>query len=274
MLSGFRIRKIVFAFGGVLVCLWVMWLAIPESWIAAYVQELLKDSKISIEFSGIKKGFFYTLRIGHVLVSRTTPGNATNAIPHPQTLICTIRDASIIPDVVSFLVLAPRFNISGQINGGDIRGAYTGSFQETAIQINGNNIQMNGLPVFENMGIYGHGVLSFHFQWKNDKGEMTFDIDHADLRGQAAGLNVMPLNVFNHMKGVLDFSDVTRLNPVSFEGKGIYLRLKGAIREQSLDGTMELMTDASFNQYPLLQATLKQYQVSPGYYLIPYHQIF
>jgi hypothetical protein len=46
--------------------------------------------------------------------------------------------------------------------------------------------------------------------------------------------------------------------------------MKGEIREGSLDGRAEVMVDASFPQYPLIQPLLERYKVSPGYYVIPF----
>jgi type II secretion system protein N len=272
-LKGFRIRKIIVGFVALLVCFWAVWLAIPESVIAGYTKELLKNNNIPVEFAGIKKGFFYTIRIERVLVNKNLP-NTLHSIPNRQTLILTVQNVDITPDPLSFLTLNPRLNFSGEINGGAIQGTFTGMFQRAAIRINGGNIQVNGLPILETIGIYGDGTIAFNFKWENDKGEITFAIDHADLKRVPVGINPAPLQVFKRVKGVLALTDTVTLNSLTMEGRGVYIRVKGIIREHVFDGTMEVMMDSSFDQFHLFQATLKQYHVSPGYYVIPYHQVF
>jgi type II secretion system protein N len=268
MLRGFRIQKIVFTFTGLIACLWVVWLAIPESLIIGYTKELFKDNDIPVEFSGMKKGVLYTIHVDRVLLNKN-PSSDLQTNPSLQSLIPIARNLDMTPDLLSFLRLSPRLNFNGQVNGGTIQGAFEGMFERLEIHIRGENIQVNQLPILEATGIYGNGTLAFHFQWKNDKGEMTFAIDHADLRGTPIGIQVVPLQVFKRVKGILSLSDVVTLNSVSLEGKGIYVRLKGIIREHVYDGAMEVMMDASFDQFSLLQATLKPYQASPGYYVIP-----
>jgi len=272
-LKGFRIPKAIVGFIALLICFWAVWLAVPESVITGYTKELLKDSNVSVEFAGIKKGFFYTIRIERVLVNINSP-NTLHSIPNRQTLILTVQDVDITPDPLSFLTLNPRFNFSGEINGGAIHGTFTGMLQRAAIRINGGHIQVNGLPILETTGIYGDGTMAFNFKWENGKGEITFAIDHADLKGAPVGINAAPLPVFKRVQGVLAFTDTVTLNSLTMEGRGVYVRVKGIIREHVFDGTMEVMMDSSFDQFHLLQATLKQYHVSPGYYVIPYHRVF
>jgi type II secretion system protein N len=268
--KGVPIRAIIFALIGLLACVWAAWLVIPESMIAAYSQEFLKAHKIPIELSGLKKGLFYTVHIGLVSVSRTSPdGGTTRSQQHP--LLCTAEDVTIRPDVSSFLKFSPLFRIRGHVNGGSVTGTYTGLIKPATVHFNGKNIQINGLPILGLMGISGNGSLAFNVQWEKGIGEMRFSIDHADLKGEPWGIRVVPLQLFKRVKGAIAFTDVARLDPISFEGKGVYLRVKGIIRKQSFDGTAEIMMDATFDQLPLFQAALKQYQVSPGYFVIPSH---
>jgi hypothetical protein len=54
------------------------------------------------------------------------------------------------------------------------------------------------------------------------------------------------------------------------EGKGIYVRMRGTIKESNFDGNIEIMMDSSFDLYAMLQALLERYKISTGYYVIPY----
>jgi len=273
MIRGIHIRRIFFAFIGLIACLWVAWLAIPQSLISKYAQDLLTGSRIHVDLSGVKKGFFYTLHIERITITRAS-SNSISDVLHSQTVICTVQDTTVSPDGLSLLKLSPLFYISGKINGGAIHGTYGGVSQGMYGHFSGKDIQPDGLPILEYMGIHGSGNLAFNLHWQNDKGEMTFSIDDADLRGEFGGIRFVPLNLFNRIKGALALSDTTTLNPISLEGKGIYVRVKGTIRKQSLDGTMEVMMDSSLDQYALFQAILRPYEISPGNYLIPIHQVF
>jgi hypothetical protein len=58
------------------------------------------------------------------------------------------------------------------------------------------------------------------------------------------------------------------------EGKGVYARIKGIIRESNFDGNIEIMMDSSFDLYPIFKSLLARYKVSEGFYVIPFvHKI-
>ena len=176
----------------------------------------------------------------------------------------------IVPDLVSLFKLAPQINISGQVNLGTIRGLITVKQGNPDLYITGENIQINGLPIIERTGIYGDGSLKFNFQRRDQQGEITFSIDNAKLKGTLTGIGVLPLDVFKNVKGLLAIGDTVNVDSLTLEGKGIYLRIKGKIKDSNFDGNIEIMMDSSFDLYAILQAFLERYKISTGYYVIPY----
>ena len=168
------------------------------------------------------------------------------------------------------LKLTPRLNFSGQVNYGTIRGTFTGQQQGTALHIRGENIQIHGLPIIEKTGIYGDGTLVFNFQSNNQKGEIIFSLDDAILKGALTGVSALPLNFFKNVKGLLTVDDTITVNSLALEGTGIYVRMKGVVKEGDFDGNIEIMMDSSFDLYQSLQSLLEQYKISTGYYVIPH----
>jgi hypothetical protein len=161
------------------------------------------------------------------------------------------------------------------MNHGTINGTITEEQWGIALHIVGENIQINGLPIIEKIGVYGEGNLMFNFQRKHRKGEITFSIDNAMLKGALGGVSALPLHLFRNVKGLFTVGDASiAVNSLTMEGKGIYVRIKGIIKENNFEGNIEIMMDSSFDLYTTLKSLLERYKVSEGFYVIPYvHKI-
>ncbi len=271
--GGFYIKKIAISFIILFLCIWVVWLVIPESLITGYINESLEGRDIEIKLIGFKKGVFYTLRAEQGLILYSGADITSSSASQEYKPIIVIQDINITPDLHSLLELTPRLNFSGQMNHGTINGTITGEQRGMALHITGENIQINGLPIMEKIGVYGDGNLIFNFQRKNRKGEITFSIDNAMLKGALTGISALPLQLFGNVKGLLTIGDVSiAVNSLTMEGKGIYVRMKGIIKESNFDGNVEIMMDSSFDLYQLLQRLLERYKISAGYYVVPYNK--
>ncbi|HYA13985.1 MAG TPA: type II secretion system protein GspN [Syntrophales bacterium] len=270
-----HIKRIVVTLIIFFLFIWIVWLVIPESSINGYIKDSLEGRDIEIKLIGLKKGIFYTLRAeqGLILYSGTDISSSLSSQEIKPLIV--IQDINLIPDLHSLIELTPRLNITGQINRGTINGTITEEHWGMALDIAGENIQVNGLPVIEKIGVYGEGVLKFNFQRKHRKGEITFSIDNAMLKGALTGISALPLHVFRNVKGLLTIGDNTiAVNSLTMEGKGVYARIKGNIRESNFEGNIEVMMDSSFDLYPILKSLLARYKVSEGFYAIPYvHKI-
>jgi hypothetical protein len=171
--------------------------------------------------------------------------------------------------MLSFLEFTPRVNFRGRVGQGRIRGAAGRERGGVTATVHGEHIDVGSLPILAQSGIHGEGSLGFDFRWQESRGKIVFSIDDAGLSGVFAGNNAVPLNFFKSVKGLLTLGDTITVNSLTLEGPGVYVRVKGAIREGILDGRAEVMVDESFPQYSLLQPLLGRYRVSPGYYVIP-----
>gem|GEM_PF-644847 len=287
----FHIKKLLISLLILFLCAWGIWFAIPESFIASYIKDSPKGQNVDIELIGLKKGLFYTINIERVLLntqqklnnplmppSPTSAGGNNQSISPPLVggdkgegvPLLTIQNMDIDPDPLSILKLTPQININGQVNLGTIRGLITMKQRNPDLYVVGKNIQINGLSIIERTGIYGDGTLNFKFQRADEKGEFTFSIEDAKLKGALPGIGALPLNVFKNVKGLLTIEDTLNVDSLTMEGKGIYVRIKGKIKESNFDGNIEIMVDSSFDLYAVLQAFLERYKISMGYYVIPY----
>ena len=243
--------------------------------ISGYINESLESPDIKIKLIGFEKDLFYTFRAEQGLILYPATEMTSSSQSQGIKPIITIQDINVTPDLHSLLELTPRLNFSGQINHGTINGNITQEKRQMALHINGENIQINGLPIIEKIGVYGDGNLMFNFQTKHRKGEITFSIDDAMLKGTLTGIGALPLHLFKNVKGLLTIGDASiAVNPLTLEGKGIYVRIKGVIVKSNFDCNIEIMVDSAFDLYPTLKSLLARYKVSEGYYLIPYvHKI-
>jgi type II secretion system protein N len=235
----------------------------------------LEGRNIEIKLIGFKKGIFYTLRAEQGLILYSGADITSSSASQEIKPILVIQDINVTPNLHSLLELTPQLNFTGQINHGTINGIITEEQRGMVLHIVGDNIQINGLPIIEKMGVHGDGTLTFNFQRKHRKGEITFSIDNAMLKGTLTGIGTLPLHVFRNVKGLLTIGDNTiAVNSLTMEGKGVYARIKGTIKERNFDGNVEVMMDSSFDLYPLLKSLLARYKVSEGFYVIPYvHKI-
>ena len=235
----------------------------------------MEGRDIEIKLIGFKKGIFYTLRAEEGLILFTGADETSSSASQEIKPIIVIQDLNVKPDLHSLLELTPRLNFSGQINHGTVNGTITKEQWGMDLHIVGENIQITGLPIIERIGVYGDGNLMFNFQRKHRKGEITFSIDNAMLKGALTGISALPLHLFRNVKGLLTIGDASiAVDSLAMEGKGIYVRIKGIIKESNLDGNIEIMMDSSFDLYPTLKSLFARYKVSEGVYVIPYvHKI-
>lgn len=203
---------------------------------------------------------------------QSTPPSLVGDDKGQERLLVTIHAIDIIPEPLSLLKRAPQVNINGQVNFGTIRGKIFMKQPNPDLDIAGENIRINGLPIIERTGLYGDGSLKFTFQRTEESGLITFSIEDAKLKGALTGLGVLPLNVFKSVRGLVTIGDTVNVDSLAFEGKGIYARIKGKIKESRFDGNIEMMIDSSFELHAMVESVLERYKISAGYYVIPYTQ--
>jgi hypothetical protein len=154
------------------------------------------------------------------------------------------------------------------MNTGSVDGSIGKEDGSVIIAMRGRNIQADGVPILDHIGISGEGILSFQFRQIGKSGKVNLVIDDANMKGSLNGATAVPLTVFSTIKGALVTGNTITILSLTMEGKGIYARLTGKFTNNRLTGKVEIMTDPSCELYQNLQIVLKPYMASPGYYII------
>ncbi len=138
------------------------------------------------------------------------------------------------------------------------------------MNVNGNGVKINGIPALERLGIGGNGNLDFDFHLMDDTGEVRFSIREASFEGAFPGVDFLPLDLIQSVRGILTIGKTITVKSLTLEGRGSHARVKGNIRGNSLNMKIELMMYSSFGLEPVLTKALGPYRVSQGYYVIPF----
>lgn len=267
-------KKAVLFIAGVLLFVVGLWLiAIPAGLIQGLIEDSRGRSDLYLKAEGLEKGLFYSIHIEKVLLKR-------KGFEDP---LMVFDDVHAGIDVASLLRLSPAIEFGCLLN----RGRVLGDIKLTNrnyLRVRVDGISIDGIPFFELIGIRGKGSLSGDFRLKDKAGEMRFSVNGMKLRstvfppkdlGKFLGVSLsgsvpVPLDLFDGIKGEISINNgITDVKSFSMEGSGVYARVKGDIREGKMNMKMEVMTDSSFKSEYLLEMMLRQYRVSPGYYLIP-----
>ena len=251
-------KKIIIAVAAVAALFWMLWISFPASSLQAIVEDSVTEGPLGIEVKGLKKGLFYTMEID------------TLTLKYRQNEFVSFDN--IYGRVNPLALLLRRLDLSfrGHIGDGNISGHIT----FTKSRINGGihflKISLGDLQFLKRAGVSGTGTLDGSFILKDNTGHLDFitkdvNFEQADFSGVR-----VPLNFFHSVSGALDIQDNTvHIAAISLEGKDMYARLKGTIRNAVMDMTMEFMPGKSYAENPLVLAGLEPYKVSPGYYTIP-----
>lgn len=257
-------KTALFIIVGFLIFVFGLWfVAIPESLIIGLIETSIGKDEFYIKAERLNKGLFYNLTIDTVLLKRKGSDKDNG-----NTLL-SFSDIRAGIDIISLLRLNPELKFHCVLNGGRVGGTAGIIGKEMSIRVNGSNISMGGIGLFEYYGIRGDGRLSGGLNYSKGSGEMRFDADEARLSNTSIGGAYLPLSLFHKIRGALMISGET-INVESFtlEGNGVHARLKGKLNNGIMDMNLELMMDASFKPDTLLHMMLEQYKVSPGYYVI------
>ena len=123
------------------------------------------------------------------------------------------------------------------------------------------------------------GELQMQGSYREEKnagsGELRLEVNKADLRGIRIGEIPLPDAGFEKVQGMVRFQGGKGVvESLTFQGDGLYMRLKGDVLpstgEPTLALDLELMPKPEFlEQQRLVFALLTRYQTTPGHYLLP-----
>ena len=260
-------KKAVIAVIAIPLVLTGLWLvSVPEAWIIRQMEDAMGRQGMKVRIMGFSKGLLYnfSIRQMHVSTEKDSP-------------IVSVNDLHAWVDFFSLLKFKPQFDFSGSVNGGRVygvirlRGLGKGGM---TINVNGNGININGIPAIERFGGRANGNLGFDLHLMDNTGEVKFSIREARFEGVFPGVDFLPLFLFQSVRGTLRIEKTITVKYLTLEGKGVYARVNGNIRGNSPSTKIELMMDSSFGLEPVLAKSLEPYKMSPGYYVIPSSHIF
>lgn len=257
-------KKAVFIIGFSAIFVIGLWLvAIPASLIIDRIEGSLdRYDNLYIQTEGFKKGLFYNVMAERILLKKRDAGISDGSL-----LILDSINARL--NIMSLLKLSPELDFDCKMSSGVVKGSVK-LIGNRSLKLIGNEIQIDGIPFLELLGIHGDGNLSWSLWLNGGTGEAKFSVDSMRLKNTSVGGVPLPLEIFKNIKGVVVINKETiDVKSFALEGKGVYARLKGSITEYNLNLNMELMIDSSFESGNIFRAMLEQYKVSPGYYVIP-----
>ncbi len=243
-------------------CLW--FIAIPESLIADLIESSLGREYLFLKAEGVEKGLFYNFDARRIILKKKGSGEDAD-----DTLL-VFSDVKGGVEFASLFLLRPELRFHGRINEGDVTGIVRLTGKDS-LMITARAVHMNGIPLFEPLGIRGDGILSGSFAVRDNSGELKFSVADLKLKNAALGGVLLPLDLFHDAKGAvrINSDNTAEVQSFAMTGTGIYTRVKGTMKGNAMDLSLELMTDSSFASGALLQMMLGKYRVSPGYYLVP-----
>ncbi len=240
------------------VLFWSVWIVFPEKVIQSIVENSVTDGRINVEVRDIQKGLFYNFRVGDLVVK----GFGGELV--------SLRNIHGRINPLGLARLRLELSIDGGVGPGDISGRMDFNAGGTQAVFEFKNVRMNDMPLFKRAGIKGTGTVSGRFSLAGDKGHMEFITADASFEPSLRSGIKVPLNLFQSISGSIDVREnIMYITSIYLEGKDVNARLKGNIKANTMDLTMELMPGRTFIENPLFLNEFDRYKVSPGYYLIP-----
>ncbi|MDP2167884.1 MAG: type II secretion system protein GspN [Thermodesulfovibrionales bacterium] len=236
---------------------------VSGAWLIAVPEGLLRDvietprGDISAEAGGLSKGWFFNFRADEITLIRQ------------DKEILTIENVSCRINPLPLLLLKVSLEIEGDLAGGRLAGRATLHRKGISASVRVDAADASGIAFLSSLGVVERGTLSGDLSLRDGSGEVRFSLDDARLKDRVFSGVPVPLSLFRAAKAALTVKDGSlSVTSFSLKGEGIYARVKGDVKARVLDLTIEIMPDASFKEKPFLWAIM-QYQVSPGYYVIP-----
>jgi type II secretion system protein N len=252
------VKKILIALTAIPVIFWGIWIAVPETSIQSIIENSISSNKLSLEVKGVKKGLFYNLSVD----------NLTLKSSGEQLVSLTNIHSRVNP--LSLIMLRLNLSFNGGIGGGTISGHTSLIKNKMQIGLDIKKANISDIPLFKLIGVQGTGTISGRLTMIDDTGHVEFVAKDSSFEPAIFSGVKIPLNFFHNIRGSVDIKgNIINVVSVALEGKDIYARLKGVVKDAVMDLNMELMPGMSFIENPLFLAGLEKYKISPGYYVIP-----
>jgi len=252
------LKKVFIALAVLVTVIWGIWIAFPVTAIQSIIEDSVHNQKITLTIEGLKKGLFYRLYADRIVLKITGEEFISLHSVH----------GTINP--LSFIILRMDLSLNGRIGAGNFSGDASVSKKIVTTNLDFMQASLMDMQFLKIAGIRGTGDVSGKFTLTDQKGHLAFLVNDAGIEPAVFADVIVPLNFFNTIKGSIDIEGNTfDLVSVSLEGRDIFARLKGIIKDNVMDIHMEVMPQKSFLENPLFLSQVDRYQVSPGYYVIP-----
>lgn len=218
----------------------------------------LEGGPVKVEISGFRKGLFYNFTIERLTFLKN------------DEALLGIENISGRLGLLGLFRLKLPLSVTADIAGGVMTSEYDliGRDHEMVMRISGADTRR--IAVFGLYGISGGGTLSGEMHIKNYAGDVRLDINDAGFVSIKTGGISVPLEMFKSAKGALSIKGRTvKVKSFSMEGRDVYARIKGDIRDGRPDLTLEIMPEKSLSELNPMFMLLERYRTSPGYYVVP-----
>jgi len=242
-----------------LALVWGAWLiAVPGSLIKGKIGASLEGSPVTVEFEGFRKGLFYSIRADGLSISRAGGG----------TGLLYLEDLRAGLSIPSLFSLSPSIEFSATLAGGRITGsAGTGG----VLIMKAEDVDLSALGLERSItGLRAGGKAWLEANAADGSGEVRFRVTGIEfLPYRYMGFS-LPLDLLKKARGlVLIENGMVRVESATFEGEGIYARIKGSAGGGRVDMRLELMPSAELENSQPYFRLLQQYRVTSGRYEIP-----
>jgi type II secretion system protein N len=255
-----------YALSGILLItalVWGTWLiVIPADMIEQRMEDSLRQGEMRAEFSGLRKGLFYSLKAEVLDIRRG------------GEVLVSVYDLKVRPDWAQFLGLRAGVRFRGELGGGSISGkASTGSGGER-LEARARDVRLEQMDLYALTGQRISGQAEADLEMKGREGEVTMSArglvaDQVEVRGFS-----LPRDIFHTARGAASIKAGTvNLTSLTLEGEGFFARLSGVIGQRRTKLTLELMPEDQEKEL-LISAALSRFRVSKGYYRVPLKKAF
>jgi type II secretion system protein N len=230
--------------------------AIPESLMQSKIKELLSDDRglnTQISIKNLHKGLFFSISTEQIKLIKD--GITVISV---DDIYSRFKPLSLLNREIVFL-------IEGKICSGELHGFFT-------LQGNGfikiRDAEISEIPILRSNGFVIKGNMTAEVLFKRDMLETKFESPEIEINSPLINIPV-PFKTAHSIYGILNIEKgVLNITSISLETDHGYARIKGNIKNGFMDLILELMPDLeklTKTEIMLLQ----NYEVSPGYYMIP-----
>ncbi|MEO5358068.1 MAG: type II secretion system protein GspN [Nitrospirae bacterium YQR-1] len=243
----------------------VVWnTAVSEQSLSEAIKRSLNRA-YSVKLHGFRKGFLGEIKIAEVQIYINEKVAVVISETHGSVNLGGIFRGKIL------------ITFDGNISAGTIRLTYEVPFLKThaekTLKVYVNSVELSGLDYLKKSGIKGSGLFSGSFTLKTgNRSEGTFEVKKCRFSDFHGGGFYLPAGYITEITArVSTDGQAVNIESVYLTGEGINCRISGRILNDFLDVSIEVMPDGDFKDKNLL-FLLKQYELSPGIYVIKISQ--